>query len=147
MMKKEVFIFRDMPLHIGKSENIIMFILSFISGICSIVQVYALSGFIDIALQSVHNNLFDRKFFGMFFLLFGTVAVDWLIPRVNGILRQRAELKLLREYRPRMLEKCASLKYVHVEQAESHDLIARVLKEPEKQWQGIPSIRNLSWLR
>jgi ATP-binding cassette subfamily B protein len=137
MMKKEIFIFRDMPLHIGKSENIIMFILSLISGICSIVQVYAVSGFIDIALQSVHNNLFDRKFFGMFFLLLGTVAVDWLIPRINGILRQRAELKLLREYRPRMLEKCASLKYVHVEQAESHDLIARVLKEPEKQWQGI----------
>lgn len=141
---KKVFIVRDMPLYIGRTENIIMFILSVISGICSIVQVYVVSDFINIALQSVENELFDMKFYGMFFLLLATVAVDWLLPRVNGILRQRVELKLLQEYRLRMIEKCASLKYVYVEQPESHDLIARVLKEPEKQWQGIyQSLRDL----
>ena len=136
-MKKEIFIFRDMPLYIGRAENVSMFMLSLLSGICSVVQVYAVSGFINIALQSIEDNLFDSKLFHKLFLLLLTMAVDWLVPRINGILRQRAELKMLQEYRPRMLEKCASLKYTHVEQSESHDLIQRVLKEPEKQWQGI----------
>ena len=34
-------------------------------------------------------------------------------------------------------EKCAGLKYKHVEQPESWDLIERVLKEPEKRWMDI----------
>ncbi len=55
-------------------------------------------------------------------LLFLTVAVDLLAPRVSALLRQKAELKLLWEYRPHMLEKCAALKYIHVEMPDSQTL-------------------------
>lgn len=135
--KKEVFIFSDMPSGITRAENAWMLILAVLSGICSILQVYAVSGFIDATLQSVHNSLFHSGLFFKLFLLLLTVAVDWLAPRVSNVLRQKAELKLIREYRPRMLEKCASLKYTHVEMPDSQDLIDRVLKEPEKKWQDI----------
>ncbi len=135
--KRRILFLQDMPLQIGKWENVMMFVLAFISGICSIVQVYAVSSFINIALQAISNNLFDIRLFGKLFLLLLKVAVDWLVPRINGILRQKVELKMLQVYRPQMLEKCASLKYAYVEQSESWDLIERVLKEPEKRWQDI----------
>ena len=135
--REKIYVFRDLPLGIGRAENITMFVLSCLTGICLIVQVYAVSDFINIALQSIENNLFDMKLVGKLLILLMTVAVDWLIPRVNGMLRQRVELKLLREYKTRMLEHCASIKYTYVEQSESHDLISRVMREPERQWQNI----------
>lgn len=135
--KKSVFIFSEMPSGITRKENAGMLILAVLSGLCSILQVYAVSGFINAALQSVHNTLFHPELFLKLLLLLLTVAVDWLAPRVSVVLRQKAELKLLREYRPRMLEKCAALKYIHVEMPDSQDLIHRVLKEPERNWQDI----------
>lgn len=136
-VKERVFIFSDMPTGIARSENAGMLILAVLSGTCSVLQVYAVSGFINATLQSVSDSLFRPELFFKLFLLLLTVAVDWLAPRVSGVLREKAELKLIMEYRPRMLEKCASLKYAHVEMSDSWDLIDRVLKEPEKKWQDI----------
>lgn len=135
--KKSVFIFSEMPSGITRTENAGMLILAVISGLCSILQIYAVSGFINTALRSVHNSLFHPELFLKLSLLLLTVAVDWLAPRISIVLRQKAELKLIREYRPRLLEKCAALKYIHVERPDSQDLIHRVLKEPEKNWQDI----------
>ncbi len=135
--KKSVFIFSEMPSDITRTENAGMLILAVLSGLCSVLQIYAVSGFINTALRSVHNSLFRPELFLKLSLLFLTVAVDWLAPRVSVVLRQKAELRLLQEYRPRMLEKCAALKYIHVEMPDSQDLIHRVLKEPERNWQDI----------
>lgn len=135
--KKSVFIFSEMPSGITRTENAGMLILAVISGLCSILQIYAVSAFINTALRSVHNSLFHPELFLKLLLLLLTVAVDWLAPRISIVLRQKAELKLILEYRPRLLEKCAALKYIHVEMPDSQDLIHRVLKEPEKNWQDI----------
>lgn len=134
---RKIFIWGAMPSGMIRAENAGMLILAVLSGVCSILQVYAVSGFINATLRSVHNSLFHPELFIKLFLLLLTVAVDWLAPRVSSVLRQKAELKLIREYRPRMLEKCASLKYTHIEMPDSWDLIDRVLKEPEKKWQDI----------
>ena len=56
--KKSVFIFSEMPSGITRTENAGMLILAVISGLCSILQIYAVSGFINTALRSVHNSLF-----------------------------------------------------------------------------------------
>lgn len=137
MKKKKFFIFSDMPKGITESEKAWMLVLAVLSGICSILQVYAVSGFINVTLQSVHNSFFHPALFYKIFLLLLTVAMDWLSPRISNVLRERAELKLIMEYRPRLLEKCASLKYTHVEMPDSRDLIDRILKEPEKKWMDI----------
>ena len=122
---------------IGRAENVMMFLLSLISGVCTVVQVYAVSDFINAALKSVERNEVDEKVFIKLLLLLLTVAIDWLVPRINRLLSQRVELKLVRMYRPKMFLKCASLEYTHVENTESLDLIERVLKQPEKEWQNI----------
>ncbi|MDD5994421.1 MAG: ABC transporter ATP-binding protein [Clostridiales bacterium] len=137
MKKKKIWNKKNLPLDIAKAENFGMLILALSSGICGILQIYAVSGFVNVALESIHKSLLNRHLLGTLFLLLLTVAMDWLAPRFSGILRQKAELKLVRQYRPRMLKKCASLQYIHVEQADSLDLIERVLKEPEKNWQDI----------
>ena len=122
------------PFRFAGSENIAMFILALMNGICMILQVYIVSDFIDSALHSVENAKFDRGFYLSACLLVLSVAVDWLCPRIINILRQRAELKLKENYRPLLIEKCAKLKYRYVEQTESWDLISRVLSNVEKQW-------------
>ena len=122
------------PFRFAGSENIAMFILALMNGICMILQVYIVSDFIDSALHSVENAKFDRGFYLSAYLLVLSVAVDWLCPRIINILRQRAELKLKENYRPLLIEKCAKLKYRYVEQTESWDLISRVLSNVEKQW-------------
>lgn len=135
--RPKILIFRDLPLKYAPAANIGMLVLTLVSGVCSVLQVYVVSDFIDVALQTVQKATLDFQLFLALFLLMLTVAVDWLTPRIQSIFRQKSELKLLEKYRPALLEKCAKLEYTHVEQAESHDLISRILKETEKKWLDI----------
>lgn len=135
--KTKLPVFFDFPIKYAPGANIWMLVLAIVSGICSVLQVYVVSDFINAALQAAQKAAFSFQLFLALFLLMLTVAVDWMAPRFQGILRQKAELKLLEKYRPILLEKCAKLEYIHVEWAESHDLISRILKETEKKWLDI----------
>ena len=138
-MNKKInfFVFQDLPLKYAPAVNVWMFVLTLVSGICSVLQVYVVSDFIDAALQTVKKATLDFHLFFALFLLMLTVAIDWLAPRIQVILRQKSELRLLENYRPALLKKCAGLEYTHVEQGKSHDLISRILKETEKKWLDI----------
>ena len=139
-MKKKnsgIIVFSDLPLSYASAANWWMFLLTVICGICSIVQVYAVSGFVDVALQMAQHTHLSGHLLTNLFILMSTVAVDWLTPRIQGILRQKSELELLRKYRPILLEKCARLEYTHIECAESHDLINRILDGTERKWMNI----------
>lgn len=139
-MKKnneESILLHKFPFSYAVGENIVMFVLTLLNGICMIWQVYIVSDFIDSALYSVENAKFDRNFYSSGLLLILSVAVDWLFPRMVNVLKQRAELKLKENYRPLLIEKCAKLQYRYVEQKESWDLISRVLSNVEKQWMDI----------
>lgn len=138
MKRKDRFIiFSQMPWQIAKAEKTGMFFLAVFSGICAVLQVYAVSGFINAALQAIGNSLFSPILLIKLFLLFLAVGGDWLAPRISSFLNEKAKIKMEQQYRPLMLEKCAGLKYKHVEQPESWDLLQRVLKEPEKRWMDI----------
>lgn len=125
------------PFGIMRTMSITMLILTIVSGVCSVLQIYIVSGFIDRVLRSLEASLWNAELAGWLLFLLATVTVDWMVPRIQRLLRERAELKLLRDYRPLLLEKCARLKYQHLEQSESWDLISRVLAEPEKRWLDI----------
>ena len=118
-------------------ENIIMLIMTLISGTCMILQVQAISDFIDNALLFLEKQKLDVDFYNSALLLIFFVTIDWMFPRIISILGQKSELKLKEMYRPLLLEKCAKLKYCYVENSESWDLINRVLKNTEKQWVDI----------
>ena len=109
-------------------ENIIMLIMTLISGTCMILQVQARSDFIDNALLFLEKQKLDVDFYNSALLLIFFVTIDWMFPRILSILGQKSELKLKEMYRPLLLEKCAKLKYCYVENSESWDLINRVLK-------------------
>lgn len=118
-------------------ENIIMLIMTLISGTCMILQVQAISDFIDNALLFLEKQKLDVDFYNSALLLIFFVTIDWMFPRIISILGQKSELKLKEMYRPLLLEKCAKLKYCYVENSESWNLINRVLKNTEKQWVDI----------
>lgn len=125
------------PFRCSCVENIIMLIMTLISGICMILQVQAISDFIDNALLFLEKQKLDFDFYISALLLIFFVTIDWMFPRIISILGQKSELKLKEKYRPLLLEKCAKLKYRYVEDSESWDLINRVLKNTEKQWVDI----------
>ena len=135
--KKKILLLTDMPLSLIKGSAIVMLLLAVLSGSCSVVQVYVVSEFVDVALQSIQETQMKGTLIVLLILLLMTVAIDWLTQRIHGMFRRYAELKLLNEYRPGLLKKCAGLKYAYVEQADSLDLVSRVLADPEKRWLAI----------
>ncbi|MBO5487497.1 MAG: ABC transporter ATP-binding protein [Eubacterium sp.] len=138
-MKKEkkIFLFTGMPLGIAKGVNVCMFFLSVLCSLISILQVYVVSDFINAAMLSVEKRGISSSLIITIILLMATVALDWIMPRINGLLRKKAELALLKEYRPKLLKKCAALSYTYMEQADSQNLISRVLEQTERKWQDI----------
>lgn len=135
--KKKIRLWKYMPLHWIKGAAALMLLLAVMSGLCSVLQVYVVSAFLDSALSSIQKTRFDSTFVIYMLLLFLTVTVDWMTPRIHAMLRRFAELKLIREYRPQLLKKCAKLKYTYLEQEERLDLIFRMLENPEKQWMNL----------
>lgn len=135
--KGRFLLFRDMPSGMTGGTGILMLVFTIVSGVCSVLQIYIISGFIDQVLDSSAASFWNAGLAGWLTLLFATVAVDWMVPRINRLLIEREEITLIQEYRPLLLEKCARLKYQYLEQSESWDLISRVLAEPEKRWTGI----------
>lgn len=129
--------FSYMPLHLIKAPAIIMLILAVLSGVCAVLQVYIVSEFLDAALLSASRARMDGRLILFAVLLLITITIDWITPRLHGMFCRYAELKLVKDYRPGILKKCASLEYRYVEQADSLDLISRVLHNPEKQWLAI----------
>lgn len=78
MKKKKIWNKKKLPLDIAKAENFGMLILALSSGICGILQIYAVSGFVNVALESIHKSLLNRHLLGTLFLLLLTVAMDCL---------------------------------------------------------------------
>ena len=116
---------------------ILMILVTCIIGFSSIFQIYAVSAFIDYACGLAVYGRWSRQAIGVVIVLAITIAIDWLMPRVNTILQTRAEVLLLNKYRPIVLEKCAKLKYEYLENDDKWNLISRVVKEPEVQWLNI----------
>lgn len=146
--KSKVLVFRDLPLQHGRAYNIWMLILNVLSGVCSIIQVYIVSHFINEALNIVHKRQWNYNII-LSILLLLTVAVDWLVPRITNILRQKVELALAERYRPVILKKCASLKYEYVEDQKKWDLLSRILNNTERSMsdgEKRPYINVASWI-
>lgn len=135
--RSAISLFRDMPFGMLRALSITMLILTVVSGVSSVLQIYVVSEFINGALHAMTTSLWNAELIGWLLVLLATVATDWMVPRIHGLLRNKAELQLIRDYRPLLLEKCARLKYPYLEQADSLDLIGRVLAEPEKRWLDI----------
>lgn len=114
-----------------------MLVLSIISGLCTVLQVYTVSYFVNQALVAVETENVSNDFIIATIILLGIVTIDWLSPRFVNFFRKKSELILQKEYRPLLLEKCAGLEYTHVENSDSWDLISRVLSDAEKKWMKI----------
>ena len=114
--KGRFLLFRDMPSGMTGGTGILMLVFTIVSGGCSVLQIYIISGFIDQVLDSSAASFWNAGLAGWLTLLFATVAVDWMVPRINRLLIEREEITLIQEYRPLLLEKCARLKYQYLDQ-------------------------------
>lgn len=138
-MKKErkSNVLKLVPLKYIKKSVIMMLVLSIISGLCTVLQVYAVSYFVNQALVAVEVERVSSDLIFATIILLVTVTIDWLSPRFINYIRKKSELILQKEYRTQLLEKCAKLEYSYVENSDSWDLISRVLSDTEQKWMNI----------
>lgn len=140
MSKKEKNpLYRIAPFYLFKGLVFSMFLLSSISGLSSIVQIYAVSNFIDYASGLVNKRVWNGEIVRAFLILVLTISIDWLIPRFLTVLEKKAEITIIQKYRPIAMQKCAKIKFEYFENDEKWNLISRVVKDPEIQWVRILS--------
>ena len=102
-----------------------------LAGILPTIEVIITALFIDTAIN-IFNGVSEMKsiVLPILFILVIT-AYRWLSEQLSRIAQIKLESKLRENFRCKMVEKTASLKYIYIEEQETLDLISRVLNQIE----------------
>lgn len=131
MLKKYLELYVYIPIKHATGYALFSVINAIFSALLVILQVYVVSGFIDTSIKSYTSNSIDNTVYVWMLLLVLIVAYEWLIHRVDIILKLKAEVNLLKNYRMTLVDKAAKLDYRYIEDSNSWDLISRVLSSTE----------------
>lgn len=100
-------------------------------GLIPSLQVLVTASFLDTAIQVAK----DKKEFSAIVLplslLVILIAYTWLFAQLIKFVDVKLEFALREKFRVNIIEKVAKLKYKHIENQETWDLISRVSKKPE----------------
>lgn len=100
-------------------------------GLIPSIQVLVTAIFLDTAIQVVGRKKEIISILIPISLLIILIAYSWISNQVIKFMEVKLEFELKESFRISIIEKIAKLKYKHVENQESWDLISRVSKNPE----------------
>ncbi|MCL2007070.1 MAG: ABC transporter ATP-binding protein/permease [Treponema sp.] len=96
------------------------------------VMALATANFVDTAIAVLNGSLpFNRIYLPLILLLI-TLGIITTIGAVDQLVISRISLSLQRKIKPRFVKIHAALDYMHIERAESWELISRVSRDPVK---------------
>lgn len=102
-----------------------------IGGIIPSIQLLATAEFLDIAID-IANGVSDiQEIFVPITWVVGLIGYTWIANYIRHFADIRLENSLRENFRSNIIEKRAKLKYKHIENQDSWDLIQRVSKTPE----------------
>ena len=100
-------------------------------GVSPILEMLALSTFLDRATAVLKGTQeYNSIYFPIVFLVL-LVSSNWIVRKLSDFMAMKLELKLKKNYRVAITEKIAKLKYSHIENEESWNLIFKVSKNSE----------------
>ncbi|MGH4125079.1 MAG: ABC transporter ATP-binding protein [Clostridium sp.] len=121
------------PFKYATKESILMGIKYIIDGIVPTMQILATASFLDRAIE-IFNN--EKEFFSIvnpIIFMAILLAYTWISAQLSKFAEVKITNKLRESFRVDLTEKVATLKYSHIENQHSCDLISRVIKQPEVQ--------------
>lgn len=104
-----------------------------LGGIIPVIQLLAVGKFLDTAILIFEKKAEVNEIFLPMGLVVLLIAYSWISWQILRFIEVKLELKLKEGFRVDITEKRAKLKYKHIENKETWDLISRVAKEPETQ--------------
>lgn len=100
------------------------------------LQLLVTADFIDTAIAIFNGTEEKSRIYTPLILLILMVAYTYLNWHLISYINMKAEMKLTREYRSALVEKRAKLKYEHIENNDTWDLITRICTDPVAKIQG-----------
>lgn len=104
-----------------------------LQGLVPTLQVIATAKFLDVAMAIVNGKADYNEIFLPLTLVIVFIAYSWISSQLVKLVEVKLEIKLREKFRIFITEKRAKLKYKHIENKDTWDLISRVAKEPEAQ--------------
>lgn len=102
-----------------------------LSGVMPLLMALATAGFIDSAIKALSLGTGFAGLFGPIAFVVAVVAAGQYLEQFGSLAIERAKLSIRREVRALTARKTSLLRYEHIENPETWDLISRVCKEPE----------------
>lgn len=121
------------PFRYAPRYSCLIAIQRILDGIVPTLQVLATAQFIDTAIAIVYGKRNYNEIFLPLILVVVLIVYSWVSEQLIKFIEVKLELKLREKFRVIITEKRAKLKYKHVENKDTWDLISRVSKEPELQ--------------
>lgn len=106
--------------------------LNLIDGLCPIVIVVYTTRFIDLALDAASTGAINGQIYVSVAALILFTGYTLIMPVLQKMASEKAKLNLKQGFGVVLIEKCAKLEYRYIEDAESWDLISRVLDKSEE---------------
>jgi ATP-binding cassette subfamily B protein len=100
-------------------------------GLIPSIQVLVTASFLDTAIQVAKGKKEFAAIVLPLSLLVILIAYTWLFAQLIKFVDVKLEFALREKFRVNIIEKVAKLKYKHIENQETWDLISRVSKKPE----------------
>ncbi len=133
MVKKKYGFFSILWLPVRYCPGTAIFIAVFeiCLGVVPTLQTLAVAGFIDSSLKlAAHETEYSHVLSYIIAIIF-LIAAVWLSKSLKELLLAKLELGLRQTFRVEITEKRRRLKYFHIEDAASWDLISRIADKPE----------------
>ncbi|NYB75961.1 ABC transporter ATP-binding protein [Sedimentibacter hydroxybenzoicus DSM 7310] len=112
-------------------ESVLITTIFILSGFCPIVTIIFVTDFINLAFYSAGMGTINSKIYfdvAAIILLYG---YNLMLPAFQKLISEKAKINIRKKYKSILLEKCSKLEYYYLENAESWNLISRVLDKPE----------------
>lgn len=135
-MEKEKYTIGDIikiPFNCDFRYALVIMFQKILQGLVPTLQVIATAKFLDVAMAIVNGKADYNEIFLPLTLVIIFIAYSWISSQLVKLVEVKLEIKLREKFRVFITEKRAKLKYKHIENKDTWDLISRVAKDPEVQ--------------
>lgn len=124
--------FIGIPMRISPLCTIVLILNNFGRYLQPAIQVLVFAGFIDTSIEIYKGQTAQNKIYLYIVLIMLLVAYGYLNDGLLMYIRSKRDIKMRNSFKGAVVEKCSRLKYYHIENSSTWNLINRICKNPEE---------------
>lgn len=131
------------PLKISPICTVVLIINNLIKYLRPAIEVLVFAGFIDTSVAIYQGKNIQKSIYIYIGLIMLLIAYGYLNEGVLTYVRSKRNIKIKNVYKSAVVEKCSKLKYYHIENDSTWDIINRVCNNPDERIiEGFNNINN-----